>query len=197
MVKKLKRTGPHKVGGRNPSKLSALRNARRKHRDLVEESREAVNAVNRQKTVIKNHLADLLNEAGENLNNGIILDGELIAFRPNASLEIDPRTWHQWYQQKKISENQYFGALNVSVAQARKAIGEDQIEDVSFNTMTASKDLRIEPLAEPDDRSPGTIVPWEHNNVPNSVDAKKRTVTTAPKAAPVKQKAKLRRKVVI
>ena len=149
--------------------------------------------MNRQKTVIKNHLIGILEAADANLNDGVVVDGEVIAFRPNASLEIDPRTWHKWYQEKKISENQYFGALNVSVAQARKAVGEDQIEDISFVTMTASKDLRI---AEAPENAKG-IIPYEHNEVPTSVDAKKRTVGNVPAPAPVKQKAKVRRRITI
>lgn len=127
-----------------PKSVQDLRKQLKKYAEAKAVASEQSNAANREKTATKNAIRAAVLDSGGKDFDSIIVDGVAYAFRPNETTEIDPRTWHDWYTKGKISDNQYFIALKVSVADASKAIGSDQIPDVSFTTLTATADMRSE-----------------------------------------------------
>jgi hypothetical protein len=183
-VRKLK---PKSKSAESASPLAGVKRLLRQFSDLKEENNAANNAVNRKKTEIKTAVHAYLKEHGGTLNDGVVIDGIEIAHRPNVSEEIDPQTWYDWFMQKKISRNQFFKALSVSVTEARNAIGNDQIGQVSHTTLSKTADLRIgkEKLV---DTPEGSIVPFRGSNVPTSKQAKQ--VEAGTKGEPVKAQAK-------
>ena len=115
-----------------------------------------------------------LEKIGAGKADSLILDKEALAFRPNLTSEINPRVWHQLFIEKKITENQYFGALSVTNEEAKKAIGEDQLDDVSVVTLTKTPDLRVE--AAPEDLTDGDTIQFDLTNVATPQDVRKRKV---------------------
>lgn len=158
-----------------------------RRKELANEAREAGNALNRQDTAVKNSLRKVLDEVGANVNDSVVLDGELISYRPNITNEIDPRTWYQWYQERRISENQFFGALNVIVSEAKAAIGEDQLPDVQRETLTKTSAVRIEAIPPEVKLADGDIK--EFSQAPTKEEARKKVVASTP-APPTKKPAK-------
>lgn len=161
-------------------KLEKLRKEVLEYGGLLEVAREATNDANRQKTVVKNALLDVLKSGEHNVNSGVVVNGVVYRYVPNETEIIDPRTWHRLYMDKKISENQYFAALSVAMGEAKKAVGEDQIPDISTRTMTKSADLRIAVL-EPDQmQHTGTIIPPVGHELPTQQQIKARKVAPPP-----------------
>lgn len=146
-------------------------------------ARDASNAVNRQGTVVKNSIRQTLNEAGANVNDAVVVDGVALAYRPNIVQEISPRTWYQLFQERKISENQFFAALSVTSSDAALAVGADQLPDLMMTVLTKTSDIRITGANGIDD---GTIIPFEGGNAPSANEAKQIPIVTQDRAVPVR-----------
>ncbi len=95
-------------------------------------------------TRFKNELFEYLREHGGKETDGVIIDGVEYAYRPGISEEIDPKIWYTLFKEKRISENQFFRAIKISVTDAKKAVGTDQIEDISVETLSKTSTLRKE-----------------------------------------------------
>lgn len=149
--------------------------------DLKDKNNAANNAVNRKKTVLKNLIQDYLQSVGAKANDGIVLDDTEIAFRPNITDEIDPRTWYDWWKKGRISDNQFFSAISVSVTTARNAIGEDQLGEVKHTTLSKTPDLRIKPL-EGNDYNDGVTIKFLGEDVKTAKVARSRPTDNSGKA---------------
>lgn len=115
-----------------------------------------------------------------------------MAFRPNIAEEVNPRVWYDWFRKGKISENQYFGALSVSVTDARNAIGNDQMAEVRNETLSKTPDLRIIELTPEQKRQyeDGDVIPFEGAKVKTSKQTKTKEVDNAGKTLESKMLAK-------
>lgn len=184
---------------KSPEQQDALRLRRlvTVYQSSAEQARELGNETNRHKTKVKQAIREILEKRGANENDGIVVGEELISFRPNISEEISPREWHQWFLDGKISENQYFKAISVSVTDARNAIGEDQIPELIYGTLTKTADLRI--LAKPAKANDGETVPFVAPKVKSSDELRlRKTEDSVDKTAtkpPVKKGLRFRRKI--
>lgn len=186
---------------KNPAKKSSSKNAPDKRirkiaadiqefYELRETANAAGNAVNRKKTVIKNSLHEYLADKKASMNDSLVVDGLAVAFRPNVSEEIDPRVWYEWWTTKRISDNQFFSALSVSVATARDAVGNDQIGQLKHETLSKTNDLRISPAP---DNSEGDIVPFAGASVKPAKIARQKETDNSGKPIGVVANKKVRR----
>lgn len=110
-------------------------------------------------TKFKNELRKFLKENGHKEADGIVIDGKLYAYRHGTSESISVKSWYALFKSGRISENQFMQALSVSVTEARKAIGTDQIEDISVTTTSKTESLKTEDA--PKDAVNGDIVKYE------------------------------------
>lgn len=167
-----------------------MRDGLKKLAELKEAANTASNAVNRQKTVIKHEVHAYLNDAGASNNDGVIVDGFEIAYRPNVTDEISPREWYDWWQKKKISDNQFFSAISVSITTARNAIGNDQLDQVKHETLSKTADLRI---IEAKDAVDGKVVPFAGAAVKPAVVARQKVTNNSGKPVETIRTKKVRK----
>lgn len=120
-------------------------------------------------TKFKNELRKFLNANGHKEADGIVIDGKLYAYRHGTSDSISVKSWYELFKAGRISENQFMSALSVSVTEARKAIGTDQIADITVTTTAKSESLKVEDA--PEDSENGQIVKYEVA-APKKVDTK-------------------------
>lgn len=116
----------------------------KKYMKMTGEAKEAGNAANRQKTVVKNDLVAFWQ--GKKLPAGTIIrvrDLEL-TYGPTDSEKFPIEKWLELYEQEDgvIDREQFLSALTVNKDKAKKILGEDQVAAMSEKVTGTRSDIR-------------------------------------------------------
>jgi len=104
--------------------------------------REASSALGKAKTKVKNFFKGFFPAENIPSTSSIDIDGIVYSFKASESDILDPRKWYALWQSGEITEDQYFGAVNVVKEEATLAIGEDQALSIQVRVVGKTADVR-------------------------------------------------------
>jgi len=146
---------------------------------LQEVSREATNAVNRQKTKASNAIVSWLKDGSKPTGSTIVVDGEAYGYTVAVSDSIPAETWYDLFKRKQITEVQFLAGMSVSKTGAKNAIGADQVATLCVETPGKTASFRKVELSEAELKSRKSGV---HEIIPIVQAPKRQAVIAAPKA---------------
>jgi hypothetical protein len=128
---------------------------------LKKDASEATNAANRKKTELKNIIVEYLRSNGLPAGTVILADGFEYSYATTESTYIDPEQWYRMFQSGRITEQEFLSALSVGKGEAKKIIGQDQVETLSITEKGVNADIRIrdDPDYHTDKQEPVVMVP--------------------------------------
>jgi hypothetical protein len=150
---------------------------------LKRDADDSKNACNRKKTELKNEVVTYLREQGLPAGTVVLVNGFEYAYSTTDSTYIDPEKWFRMFQAGRITEREFLEALSVGKAEAKRIIGQDQVETLSVTEKGTNADIRIreDPAYNQDDDEPRVIVPEVQAKPVRKVVRQIANVTTPPK----------------
>lgn len=113
---------------------------------LKEQARETGNAANREKTQLKNVIADLWASNGYPIGTFIHCGGVRIMYEAADRQVLDTDAVLKLYDNEKISRETFLRMISISTAEARKSLGGDLVTSLTKEVAGEKADIRIEEL---------------------------------------------------
>jgi hypothetical protein len=156
----------------------------RSYQTLKRDADDSKNACNRKKTELKNEVVGYLRDQGLPAGTVVLVDGYEYAYSTTESTYIDPEKWFRMFQAGRITEREFLEALSVGKAEAKRIIGQDQVETLSVTEKGTNADIRIRENIDDYDHphnEPVVIVPEVKAKPVRKVVRQIANVTTPPK----------------
>lgn len=109
-------------------------------------SKEAGNAANRQKTVLRNAIKDHWQREGLPIGSFARVAGFDIRYEANETSSIDAEKVMELYEAGEISREQFLRTLKVNATEAKNVLGGDQVAAFTVTEVGKSVDIRMDSL---------------------------------------------------
>lgn len=116
------------------------------YKKLQDAAREASNAANREKTILRNAIKDYWEKNNLPIGSFIRCAGEQISYEANETEVLDETAIFQRYKNGEISEEAFLGLIKISITDARKALGADVVAKHTVKKVGAKLDVRFDDL---------------------------------------------------
>lgn len=131
----------------------AIKEAVTQYTKLAAVSKEAGNAANRQKTVLRNSIKDHWQREGLPIGSFARVQGFDIRYEANETSSIDTEKVLELWEAGEITREQFLRTIKVQSTEAKNVLGGDQVAAFTVKEIGKSVDIRMDavPIEQIDD----------------------------------------------
>lgn len=111
--------------------------------NLDRSAKDAASKANKVKTKLKNEFVEFLRDNEYPVGTLLRVEDKEFSFAKTEAEVIPPEIWLQWYENKKITREQFLQALSIGKAEANRIIGQDQVKAIAKIVHGKNADLRV------------------------------------------------------